>query len=101
MKWCLDNGITSQITSPCTPQDLSIALVAALESNVTSPVATIDDSVFDILLAEDNHVNQRLAVKILEKYGHKIEIAENGAVAVEKYKQRTADHEPYDIVLVW
>ncbi len=55
---------------------------------------------FDILLAEDNEINQRLAVKILEKYGHKVQIAENGAVAVEKYKQRAADHHPFDVVLV-
>jgi CheY-like chemotaxis protein len=29
------------------------------------------------LLAEDNIINQKLAVKILEKYGHIVEIAEN------------------------
>jgi osomolarity two-component system sensor histidine kinase NIK1 len=42
--------------------------------------------VFDILLAEDNLVNQKLAVKILEKCGHSIEIAENGSLAVDVFK---------------
>ena len=42
-----------------------------------SPVSAPNDITFDILLAEDNLVNQKLAVKILEKYGHSVEIAEN------------------------
>jgi osomolarity two-component system sensor histidine kinase NIK1 len=73
---------------------------AALESNVISPMGAIDDSSFAILLAEDNHVNQRIALKFLEKYGHQVEIAENGAMAVDMYKQRCADHRSFDIVLV-
>lgn len=100
VKWCLDNGITSQVSTICTSQQLSSGLKAALESNVISPMGTIDDSSFEILLAEDNHVNQRIAVKFLEKYGHKVEIAENGAIAVDMYKQRCADHLSFDIVLV-
>jgi len=100
MKWCLDNGITSQVSSICTSQQLSSALKAALESNVISPMGAIDDSSFEILLAEDNHVNQRIALKFLEKYGHKVEIAENGAIAVDMYKQRCADHRSFDIVLM-
>jgi osomolarity two-component system sensor histidine kinase NIK1 len=100
VKWCLDNGITSQISTICTSQQLASGLKAALESNVISPMGTIDDSSFEILLAEDNHVNQRIALKFLEKYGHKVEIAENGAIAVDMYKQRCADHRSFDIVLV-
>jgi hypothetical protein len=100
VKWCLDNGITTQISTICTAQQISSGLKAALESNVISPMGTIDDSSFEILLAEDNHVNQRIALKFLEKYGHKVEIAENGAIAVDMYKQRCADHRSFDIVLV-
>ena len=39
MKWCLDNSISSQVTTPVTPQDLSSALITALESNTVSPVS--------------------------------------------------------------
>ena len=100
MKWCLDNSISSQVTTPATAQDLSTALISALESNTVSPVSAPNDITFDILLAEDNLVNQKLAVKILEKYGHSVEIAENGSLAVDAFKARVAQGRPFDIVLV-
>jgi signal transduction histidine kinase/CheY-like chemotaxis protein len=40
-----------------------------------------------ILLAEDNLVNQRVATRILEKAGHHVTIAEDGAQAVELAKE--------------
>ena len=67
----MDKSISSQVTTPVTAQDLSAALISALESNTVSPVSAPNDVTFDILLAEDNLVNQKLAVKILEKYGDK------------------------------
>jgi len=85
---------------PVSPQDLSSALISALESNAVSPVAAPAGVRFDILLAEDNVVNQKLAVQILNKYGHQVEIAENGALAVDAFKQRIAEGHPFDIILV-
>ena len=63
-------------------------------------MAAPNDVVFDILLAEDNLVNQKLAVKILEKYGHSVEIAENGSLAVDAFKSRVNQGKPFDIILV-
>ncbi len=40
-----------------------------------------------VLVAEDNLVNQRLARAIVERAGHSVEIAPNGAVAVERWRQ--------------
>lgn len=100
VKWCLDNSISSQVTTPVTAQDLASALISALESNTVSPVSAPNDIVFDILLAEDNMVNQKLAVKILEKYGHSVEIAENGSLAVDAFKARVQQSRPFDIILV-
>jgi osomolarity two-component system sensor histidine kinase NIK1 len=88
------------VTTPVTAQDLSSALISALESNTVSPVSAPNDVTFDILLAEDNLVNQKLAVKILEKYGHTVEIAENGSLAVDAFKARVAQGKPFDIILV-
>ncbi|RXW11786.1 hypothetical protein EST38_g14069 [Candolleomyces aberdarensis] len=47
----------------------SLFTYSALESNTVSPVSAPNNFAFDIVLAEDNLVNQRLAVKILKKYG--------------------------------
>ena len=55
---------------------------------------------YDILIAEDNLVNQKLAVKILEKYGHQVEIAENGQLAVDAFKARVQRNRPFDVILV-
>lgn len=45
-------------------------------------------------------VNQKLAVKILEKYGHSVEIAENGSLAVDSFKARVGENRPFDVILV-
>jgi two-component system, sensor histidine kinase and response regulator len=40
-----------------------------------------------LLLAEDNLVNQRLAVRVLEKHGHQVTVAENGLEALKALKE--------------
>jgi two-component system, sensor histidine kinase and response regulator len=48
-----------------------------------------------ILLAEDNKINQKLALKILENMGYTADIAQNGLEAVQ-YQESC----PYDVVLM-
>ncbi len=48
-----------------------------------------------ILLAEDNPINQKLTVRLLEKWGHKTRVAENGQLALEALKE-----EPFDLILM-
>jgi len=50
-----------------------------------------------ILLAEDNPVNQQLAVKLLTKAGYRVEVAGNGREAVERF---SAQPDAYDIVFM-
>ncbi|QTA82160.1 Signal transduction response regulator, receiver domain histidine kinase, Hpt-like [Desulfonema limicola] len=52
-------------------------------------------SCFRILLAEDNTINQLVALAILEQYGFSADIADNGCEAVEALKKT-----PYDLVLM-
>ena len=49
----------------------------------------------NILLAEDNLINQQVAARRLQKLGHTVEIANNGAEAVEALKARS-----YDLILM-
>jgi signal transduction histidine kinase/CheY-like chemotaxis protein/HPt (histidine-containing phosphotransfer) domain-containing protein len=48
-----------------------------------------------ILLVEDNELNQILAVKVFEKWGKEIDIAENGKVAIGKI-----ENNDYDVILM-
>ncbi|MBK5967031.1 hypothetical protein CCR95_23920 [Thiocystis minor] len=48
-----------------------------------------------ILLVEDNPVNQQLARKLLERWGHEVTLAENGKIAVELF-----DPSAFDLVLM-
>jgi CheY-like chemotaxis protein len=48
-----------------------------------------------VLLAEDNLVNQKLAVRFLEKAGHSVEVVNNGAEALAALERGT-----YDVVLM-
>ena len=48
-----------------------------------------------VLLAEDNVVNQRVVVRMLEKRGHRHLVANCGRQALE-----FADKEPFDVILM-
>ncbi|MCK6552669.1 ATP-binding protein [Myxococcota bacterium] len=45
----------------------------------------------DILLAEDNPLNQRLAVRLLEKWGHKVDVASNGEEVLDAVHAKRFD----------
>lgn len=49
----------------------------------------------DILLAEDNKMNIKLATIFLTKQNHKVTVAENGQIAIDMLKAK-----PYDLVLM-
>ncbi|MEQ1805541.1 MAG: response regulator, partial [Burkholderiaceae bacterium] len=48
-----------------------------------------------ILLAEDNAVNQKLALRLLQQMGYRADVASNGVEAIE-----CVERQPYDVVLM-
>ncbi len=48
-----------------------------------------------ILLAEDNEANRILVRSLLEREGHKLDFAENGAIALSR-----CEHKKYDLILM-
>ncbi|KAJ6510922.1 hypothetical protein C8R45DRAFT_965573 [Mycena sanguinolenta] len=100
LKWCLEHGVSAHNTTPISAFDLSSVLLSALENNMVNPVSAATDVTYDILLAEDNLVNQKLALKILEKYGHSIELAENGTLALQAFTDRALQNKPFDVILM-
>jgi CheY-like chemotaxis protein len=64
-------------------------------SGVTSHALEQNRPPLRLLLAEDNLVNQKLAVKLLTTRGHHVRVANNGREALE-----AAQHERFDAILM-
>ncbi len=93
--------IFGRLTKPIRHQALKQCLLAAL---TRSQSKVLDESprsheatagCLRILLAEDNEVNQKLEMRILENMGHHVVLARNGAEACESCKR-----ERFDLVLM-
>jgi CheY-like chemotaxis protein len=62
------------------------------EQTASEPISTLEGH---ILLAEDNQVNQIVALAMLEQYDLEVDVVENGTEALEAYLAK-----PYDLVLM-
>ena len=99
---CRELGVGAYVTKPLRHSELLDAVMGALGRAAAAPdeasvsrVAAEDGRRLRILLAEDNPVNQKLALGILAKRGHSVRVAQNGREAVE-----AAEQEPFDLVLM-
>ena len=53
-----------------------------------------------ILLAEDNPVNRKLVVRLLEREGHTVVVADNGQTACELALAARDGGDPFDVILM-
>jgi signal transduction histidine kinase/DNA-binding response OmpR family regulator len=95
---CRQMGVETYLTKPISAFDLlgSIRLAIGAHtraSTVTPPAGGISVSSLSlrILLAEDNVVNQKVAMGMLAKMGHRITLASNGLEALEQWRQSEFD----------
>jgi len=110
---CRQLGLAAYLTKPISQAGLFDAIMTALamkDQDKESPRLITRHSMREshfpsyapervgglrILVAEDNVVNQKLIVRMLEKRGHEVVVASNGREAVERFK---AGH--YDVILM-
>jgi len=104
---CKHLGIASYLTKPIRQSTLLDAIMIALdgqkpedegqrtEDRVDPCPSSVPRRRLRLLLADDNPVNQRLAVGLLEKRGHTVVVAGNGREALA-----ALDREAFDAILM-
>ncbi len=101
---CKELGIAAYLIKPVLQADLMEAMLQVLASRSSGNKAaqvitrhTLHEGRLPlrILLAEDNAINQKLASRLLEKQGHTVVVAGDGAQAL-----RALDQESFDLILM-
>ncbi len=98
---CRQLGIDAYLLKPIKQSDLLTTLLSTLDSSrkgrqpVPAVRAKTPGRVLRVLLAEDNVINQKVGVRLLEKRGHSVRVVSNGKEALEALAG-----EPFDLVLM-
>ncbi|MBV9851198.1 MAG: PAS domain S-box protein, partial [Armatimonadetes bacterium] len=88
---CRALGVASYLTKPIKQSELLDTIMNTLDGFSAAPLEPVGGTPaplaparrpLRLLLAEDNAVNQRLAVRLLEKRGHRVTVAGNGREAL-------------------
>ena len=98
---CAELGITIYLLKPIQQSDLLRAILRAMPEQavkatpVVVPSLVTSNRALNVLVAEDNEVNQRVAQVLLERRGHRVTLAPTGRAAVD-----ACEREAFDIVLM-
>ncbi|MEY8338785.1 response regulator [Lachnospiraceae bacterium 62-35] len=94
-------GVTAFCSKPIFLSELRGILEAPFAVQAAEVSASEQPISFEgkrIFLVEDNELNQEIAVEILQEAGFTVDVADDGAVAVEKMKM--AEPGQYDLILM-
>ena len=100
---CRELGISDYLNKPIKQSEVFDSIVTAMAEHSrkteryesTSALIQASERSLRVLLAEDNPVNQTLAMRILERLGHKVEVVNNGKEAL-----RQVQAEEFDLILM-
>ncbi len=97
-----DLGVPSRLHEPLDQRELSAVVGVAPGAQSEVALSTQEklpdgpsQQALHILLAEDNAVNQKLALTLLAKWGHRVAVVSDGLQAVEQARQQH-----YDVILM-
>ncbi len=94
---CRNLGINLYVRKPVKHSEFWAAIQSALGSAYAKPKEILHPTLFkptkslNILLAEDNPINQHMAVVLLEDRGHRVQVANNGQEALYLLAKATFD----------
>jgi len=99
IKLCQDRGIESYLIKPVKLAPLVDVVTARLEAagmseagpSATTATEAVAARGLNLLVVEDNMVNQKLAVKLLQRRGDRVTVADNGAMALEYWQNNSYD----------
>jgi hypothetical protein len=87
---CREIGFAAYLSKPIARDELLMALSRVLDTQkqgqaqlVTRHLINDQHVPLEVLLVEDHPVNQRLATKLLERWGHRVTVADNGLLGIE------------------
>jgi len=92
---CEELSLAACLTKPVRQSELRRAILRVLGGErcpyLVRHIAPVAQKTLRILLAEDNVVNQKLAVRLLEKCGHTVVVAVNGLEALAAIERQSFD----------
>jgi signal transduction histidine kinase/CheY-like chemotaxis protein len=107
---CRDLNIRGYLVKPVKRSELLDAIIAALATVpvdegpgaplVTAKLLSAATDALRILVAEDNAVNQRVIMRLLEKRGHAVAVATTGREAVAAWTRAAESAAPFGLVLM-